>query len=430
MRAPRRVFVRDMEILASIGIFEVEQGDERRIIPSLDLEFADNYDGVSARMMDVLDYSLIVRDAELLIRSSHFKLIETLANFAEADHGDTGGVWDAHDAALGSLRCLRISMSMPPEPNYDVAQLGHIELWNDTPEASLDFFVNTLGLAESRREGDSVYLRAYDDYEFYTLSLTAANTTGMRHVGYRCSSAQAVLRRIAAIEKLGAGIGWTEGDLGHGPAYQFRDPDDHIFELYDETKKCVAPPAERPALKNQAQRNHRRGIGVRRFDHFNLLAVDLEAITAFMPQALGGRITEQIVLDSGKLAGSWFTHNNKSYDVAFTLDSTGKRARFHHVTYALDQREHILEAADIFLKNGVFIEAGPHKHAIQQTFFLNVYEPAGNRAEVANDGACLILAPDWETVIWIETERKKGQAWGLKTIESFHTQGTPPVAKG
>jgi hypothetical protein len=23
--------------------------------------------------------------------------------------------------------------------------------------------------------------------------------------------------------------------------------------------------------------------------------------------------------------------------------------------------------------------------------------------------------------------RKKGQAWGLKTIESFHTYGTPPV---
>jgi catechol 2,3-dioxygenase len=30
--------------------------------------------------------------------------------------------------------------------------------------------------------------------------------------------------------------------------------------------------------------------------------------------------------------------------------------------------------------------------------------------------------------VWTEEERKKGQAWGLKTIESFHTHGTPPVA--
>lgn len=31
-------------------------------------------------------------------------------------------------------------------------------------------------------------------------------------------------------------------------------------------------------------------------------------------------------------------------------------------------------------------------------------------------------------IVWTEEERKKGQAWGLKTIKSFHTHGTPPVA--
>jgi plasmid maintenance system killer protein len=86
-----------------------------------------------------------------------------------------------------------------------------------------------------------------------------------------------------------------------------------------------------------------------------------------------------------------------------------------------------LRAADIFLENSVFIETGPHKHAVQQTFFLYVYEPGGNRVEVANAGARLILAPDWKPIVWTEDERKKGQAWGLKTIESCHTYGTPPV---
>ena len=87
----------------------------------------------------------------------------------------------------------------------------------------------------------------------------------------------------------------------------------------------------------------------------------------------------------------------------------------------------ILRAADVFLENGVFIETGPHKHAIQGTFFLYVYEPAGNRVELANAGARLILDPDWEPIVWTEAERRKGQAWGLKTIDSFHTHGTPPV---
>ena len=313
------------------------------------------------------------------------------------------------------------------EPIFDTAHLGHIELLSNKPQESFDFFTKVFGLTESGREGDSVYLRAYDDYEFHTLKLTASNTTGMRHVGYRATSPQGLQRRVAAIEAMGLGIGWSEGDLGHGPAYRFRDPDDHVFEIYYETRRYEAPAHLKPALKNQAQRWHGQGVPTRRLDHFNLLATDVEAIRDFMMGALGSRVTEQIQLDGGKLAGCWFTVNNKSYDVAYTLDHTGTKGRFHHVTYAVDQREHVLQAADIFLENGVYIETGPHKHAVQQTFFLYVYEPAGNRVEVANAGARLILAPDWQPITWTETERKKGQAWGLKTIESFHTHGTPPV---
>jgi catechol 2,3-dioxygenase len=123
----------------------------------------------------------------------------------------------------------------------------------------------------------------------------------------------------------------------------------------------------------------------------------------------------------------WMTFTNKTYDFAYSRDHTGSNGRLHHVTFALDQREEILRAADICLEAGVHIETGPHKHAIQQTFFLYVYEPGGNRVELANAGARLILAPDWKPIVWTEAERKKGQAWGLKTIESFHTYGTPPV---
>jgi catechol 2,3-dioxygenase len=146
-----------------------------------------------------------------------------------------------------------------------------------------------------------------------------------------------------------------------------------------------------------------------------------------MEDQLGMRLTEQIVLDNGIEAGAWVTATNKTYDVAIARDHTSTRGRFHHFTFALDSREDILRAADIYLENGVFIETGPHKHAIQQTFFLYAYEPGGNRVELANAGARIILAPDWKTIVWSETERKKGQAWGLKTVETFHTYGTPPV---
>ena len=101
----------------------------------------------------------------------------------------------------------------------------------------------------------------------------------------------------------------------------------------------------RPALKNQAQRYPARGCNVRRLDHFNCLAVDVRANREFFERALGFRLTERIVLDSGEEAGMWLTATNKSYDFAYTKEAHGVAGRFHHVTFALDSREEILRAA-------------------------------------------------------------------------------------
>ena len=313
----------------------------------------------------------------------------------------------------------------------DVAHLGHVEVYSDKFEENLDFFTRVYGLTVSTQDAESAYLRAWDDYEFHTLKLTRHHTTGIGHVAYRTSSQEALERRVAAIEASPyKSIGWVDGDAGHGRAYRFEDPFGHVFELYWDTIKYRYGEADRPALKNNASRFHATGACPRRLDHINLLADDVSVFRDFMETCLGSRVTEMIQLDNGRLGGCWFTVNNKTYDLACTEEHGGGAGRLHHVTYAADQREDILRAADIFLENGVHIETGPHKHAIQGTFFLYVWEPAGNRVEIANSGARLILAPDWEPVVWTETDRKKGQAWGLKTIESFHTHGTPPVKGG
>jgi catechol 2,3-dioxygenase len=316
------------------------------------------------------------------------------------------------------------------ERSFDTAHLGHVEIYTDKFEESLDFFTRVYGLTLSAQDGNSAYLRAWDDYEFHTLKLTRHETTGVGHIAYRAQSEEALERRVRIIEKSKYKIvGWIDGDLGHGRAFRFEDPFGHLFELYWDTVRYHPPAGERPALKNMAQRFHARGACPRRLDHLNLLAEDVTEFRAFMETCLGSRVTEMIRLDNGRLGGAWFTINNKAYDLACTEEHGGGRGRLHHVTYATDTREDILRAADIFLENGVHIETGPHKHAIQGTFFLYVWEPAGNRVELANSGARLMLAPDWEPVVWTEAERKKGQAWGLKTIETFHTHGTPPVGK-
>jgi catechol 2,3-dioxygenase len=318
-------------------------------------------------------------------------------------------------------------MMDPKEPIFDIAHLGHVELLTPKPGESVWFFVEVMGMTKSDEQGESVYLRGWDDYEHHTLKVTASKLPGLGHYAFRARSPQALQRRVAAIEGSGYGQGWHDGDLGHGPAYRFKDPDGHNLEIYYETEWYTPPETSRPALKNQASRFPARGANLRRLDHINLLAVDVPGCRQFMQETLGCRLTEHLVFDDGSEKGVWLSVTQKSYDVAIAEDHTGVPGRFHHVTYAVDSREEVLRAADICLEHGVFIETGPHKHAIQQTFFLYVYEPGGNRFEICNSGARLILAPDWKTIVWDQEDRKKGQAWGLQTVKTFHTYGTPPA---
>ncbi len=134
-----------------------------------------------------------------------------------------------------------------------------------------------------------------------------------------------------------------------------------------------------PALKNQAAAYPGRGANLRRLDHVNYLTADVPATAAFLRDTLGARCTEQIVKDDGSPQAIWYSLGNKSYDLVYTEDWTGSRGRLHHLAFATDTREEILRAADVCLDAGVHIETGPHKHAIQQTFFLYVWEPGGNR---------------------------------------------------
>jgi catechol 2,3-dioxygenase len=312
------------------------------------------------------------------------------------------------------------------EPIHDVAHIGHVELLTDRPDERLGFFLSVMGMTEEAREGQSVFLRGWGDYQRYSLKLTEGERSGPGHVALRAWSPASLERRVAAIERTGLGLGWIDGDHGHGPAYRFTDPDGHLLELYYETERYVAPEHLRPSLKNQPQAYRPVGAAVKRLDHVNFLASDVPACREFAHDELGYRVYERIVLDDGTESGAWLSLSIAAHELIYVLDAYRARGRLHHVAFWVDTREECLRAADVFLDAGVPIEAAPSKHAIAQGFFLYGFEPGGNRVEVTT-GGYFVFDPDYPTVVWTEAERGKGQAWGVKTVESFHTYGTPVV---
>ena len=78
--------------------------------------------------------------------------------------------------------------SSAKEPMFEVAQLAHVELLTPKPDQTLRFFTDLLGLQETEREGQSVYLRAYEDFYHHTLKVTEAPKPGLGHVAWRTTS--------------------------------------------------------------------------------------------------------------------------------------------------------------------------------------------------------------------------------------------------
>ncbi len=316
--------------------------------------------------------------------------------------------------------------------NTDIAQLVSVALYSSKPDESVAFFHDLLGMEISHREGQSVYLRAYEDFYQYSLKITEADHAGVEQVTWRASSPEALEQVTKRIEATGLGIGWTENDYAHGRAYRFCLPDGHAMQVLWELDYFEAPPDLKSKLRNRPSKRPLRGVPVRRLDHLNLMVSDVPANRQFATDVLDFRVREKKIGDGGVEVGAWLSVSALVHELALMRDATGSRGRFHHVAFWYGAPQHLLDIADIFSERDVQIEAGPAKHGTSQAYFLYCFEPGGNRVELFGDTGYLIFDPDWKTVVWNvanEVDLEKSSIWfGGQLPKSFYRYGTPVVS--
>jgi dihydroneopterin aldolase len=81
----RHVFVRDLEVMATLGIHEHEKLKPQRIIVNIDLSVKEGADRMVDDIKNVVSYEIVVKKVEAIIALGHVNLVETLAElFAEA----------------------------------------------------------------------------------------------------------------------------------------------------------------------------------------------------------------------------------------------------------------------------------------------------------------------------------------------------------
>jgi dihydroneopterin aldolase len=77
-RPTRRLFVRDLTLLAQIGVWRHEHGRRQRVRISIDLEVEET-PNPEDRLDDTVNYDRIIRAARDVVAAGHVRLIETLA---------------------------------------------------------------------------------------------------------------------------------------------------------------------------------------------------------------------------------------------------------------------------------------------------------------------------------------------------------------
>jgi 7,8-dihydroneopterin aldolase/epimerase/oxygenase len=81
----RHVFVRDLDLMALIGIYDHEKVKPQRIVVNVDLSVQEAEGPMSDDIDHVVSYEIVVKKIEAIVAAGHVNLVETLAEkFAEA----------------------------------------------------------------------------------------------------------------------------------------------------------------------------------------------------------------------------------------------------------------------------------------------------------------------------------------------------------
>jgi catechol 2,3-dioxygenase len=314
-----------------------------------------------------------------------------------------------------------------------IAHLAHLEVLTPKPNESLQFYKEVLGLEESEREGQSVYLRAWGEWSHHSLKLTEAAQPALAHIGWRACGPEDLDTAVSRLEQQGAGEGWFEGSTGHGPAFRYRSPGGQLHEIYWEDQRFVPPPGMESPFPDRPQRFVPRGVAPRQLDHVTVMTKDPVGDARWFRDVLGSTFTEYTLLhdDSDLAVFAMVTNNEKSHDLGLILDQSPLPGRIHHFAWWIDSREELLRAGDILLNADIPIEFGPGRHGMGEQDYMYFREPGGLRVEV-NTGGYRLYVPDWETKVWIPSQGSntfyKNVSMPDSMMEAFPPATTTPDA--
>lgn len=278
-----------------------------------------------------------------------------------------------------------------------VLRPGHVQLRVLDLEASVEHYVELLGLHETDRdEQGRVYLKAWSEVDKFSVVLREADEPGMDFMAFKVLDNATLDSLTADLEVFGLTVTHLPaGDLKDcGRRVQFTAPSGHVFELYAE--KTYTGKWGLKETNPEAWPRALRGMKAVRFDHCLLYGDELAKTYDLFVDVLGFYLAEQVVDPDGNRIAQFLTLSMKAHDIAFIQHE--EKGKFHHASFFLETWEDILRAADLITMTDTSLDIGPTRHGLTHGKTIYFFDPSGNRNEVFAGGD--YVYPDHNPITW------------------------------
>jgi catechol 2,3-dioxygenase len=264
-----------------------------------------------------------------------------------------------------------------------ILRLQHVEIRVPDLELCTAYYTEVLGLIETARTENQVFLKCWDEREHHSVILREAPTYGLDHMAFKVAEAADLDHFTAKLEAASVPVkryAARELGPGWGESIRFEAPSGHLVELTHGTERVgnMLPMTNPPPRPQDL-------VGI--------------APTRFFTDILEFRLTEQILANDGHQLATFLERSHTPHDIAVI---TGPNGALHHFAFWLDDWNGIREAADTLAYHGVDIDVAPTRHGVTRGYTTYFFDPVGNRNELFTGGYW--VDPDFEPITWTEEE--------------------------
>lgn len=294
---------------------------------------------------------------------------------------------------------------------FNIIRCSHVEYGVTDLDASRKFYVDTLGLIETERTDDAIYLNCLEEHQHHSYILQKSSEPCVLAVSFKIAFEKDLDALKAHLDTLKIKNEWVE-KYAEDRTLKVVTSQGFILEFYARMKKMEHK------LRKYADY---KGMHPQRFDHFNIFSPNAQETYEFFVEQLGFRLTEYTTTKDGDMWAAWMHRKGTTHDMAIT---NGDGPRLHHSAIWVPTAMNIIHLLDVMATTGYVknIERGPGRHGITNAFFLYILDPDGHRIEIYTCDY-LTVDPDLEPLAWDLKDPQRQTLWGAPAPKSWFQHG-------